>query len=385
MALQLQTFSQWTNQFAAAVQATTSALVNFATGTVLNAIGEANASIALWFQWLLLQTLALTRASTSVGSSLDTWCADFGFTRLAATAATGSVTFARFTATNSALVLPYYSATGAVLSTGVVVQTGDGTQQFGVTTNTGNSFWNSGLGGYLIPAATTSAALPVQALTAGTGGNVQANTITLLASAVSGVDTVTNPAAFSNGMAAESDAALRARFILYMASLSKGTGAAIQAAVVSAGQNLTCTVQENVNTLGAFQAANFVVTVDDGSGSPSGATLALVSTAVNAVRPLGVTYTVQGPVDVVAAVSFTLTAAAGYVKANMTAPISAALTAFINALPMGAALPYSRVAQVIYDATPGVANVTALTLNGGTADLGGAPAQCVRAGVITIS
>ncbi len=377
MALQLQTFSGWTNQFAAAVQSSASALLNFAAGTVLQALAQANASVALWFQWLLLQLLARTRASTSTGTDLDSWMTDYSLTRLAAVAATGNVTFSRFTATGTALVVPYFSASGAVNTAGALVQTADGTQQFGVTTNTSSGYWNAGQGGYLIPIATTQAVLPVQALTAGTGGNVQATAISLLASAVPGIDYVSNGVAFSNGVAAESDAALRARFALYMASLSKGTVAALQYAVLSVAQNLTSTVQVGTGTV--------TVTVDDGTGSPSGATIALCSTAVQAVRAAGVMVTVQGPTVITAAVSFTLTAASGYTKANMIPPISTALAAYINALPMGAALPYSRVAQVIYDATPGVANVTALTLNAATADLGGGAAQCVRAGAITVS
>ena len=375
--LQLQTFAQWTNQFAAAVQSAASSLTNFASGTILLALAQANASVALWFQWLLLMVLSITRAATSTGTYLDTWMADFDFTRLGATYATGSVTFERFTPTNSALIVPYYNAAGGVNATGALVQTTDGTQQFGVTTLTTNSYWNAQQGGYLIPANTGSATLPVQALNIGTQGNVAAGAVALLASGISGVDTCTNASAFTNGLAAETDAAFRARFVLYINSMSEGTVAAVENAVLSVQQNLTCTVQPGTGS--------FVVTVDDGTGNPSSATLAAVLAAVGNVYALGITYSVQGPTEIVAAVAFTLTAASGYTKANMIPVIATALTAYINALPMGAALPYSRVAQVIYDATPGVANVTGLTLNGLTADLGGSHAQCVRAGAITIS
>ena len=46
-------------------------------------------------------------------------------------------------------------------------------------------------------------------------GNVLANTITSMGQGVPGVDTVTNAIAFTNGVDAESDAAYKARFVLY--------------------------------------------------------------------------------------------------------------------------------------------------------------------------
>jgi hypothetical protein len=94
---------------------------------------------------------------------------------------------------------------------------------------------------------------------------------------------------------------------------------------------------------------------------------------------------VQAPTVVTAAVAFTLTMQVGYSKPAAIPVIQAAVAAHINAMPMGAALPYSRLPQVIYDATAGVANVTALLLNSGAADLGGATTQVVRAGSVTIA
>ena len=113
--------------------------------------------------------------------------------------------------------------------------------------------------------------------------------------------------------------------------------------------------------------------------------LAPLTAAIVPVIGLGYTFTVQGPSCITANVGFTLTAAPGYVKGNLLAPAETAVTAFINALPMGAALPWSRLAQVVYDSTPGVGNVTGMLANAGTADLGGGTAQVVRAGTVTAS
>ena len=62
--------------------------------------------------------------------------ADYRFTRLAAVASSGQVTFARFTPTQK-----------AVVPIGATVQSADGTQTFTVTVDTTNSAYNAGLGG----------------------------------------------------------------------------------------------------------------------------------------------------------------------------------------------------------------------------------------------
>ena len=104
MQLQLQTFSRLVSAAAAAVQGSAKQLIDLTVGSTLRALLEASASVGLWMQWLILQVMQMTRAATSTGADLDSWVADFGVTRLPAVATTGSVTFSRFTPTNSALV-----------------------------------------------------------------------------------------------------------------------------------------------------------------------------------------------------------------------------------------------------------------------------------------
>ncbi len=374
MALSLQSFNAWTQQQAAAIQASASQALNFTTGSVLRAIVEANASVALWFQWLLLQLLALTRAATSSGSDLDTWMADFSLTRLSAVAATGSVTFSRFSTGTAALIVP-----------GAGVKTADGTQFFTVTTDTTNGAWSASLGGYSVGSSTTSVTVPVVATVAGTGGNVAAGSISVLTTSISGIDTVTNATALTNGVAAETDTALRTRFATYINTRARGTLLAIGNAIAGVQQGLTYSISENVTSGGAYSPGNFVVYVDDGSGSPSTSLKALVYAAVDAVRPIGTTFAVFGPTVVTANVAATITTASGYVHGNLTGPAQIAVTAYINALPMGSALPYSRLAQIIYDTSSGITNVTGITINSATADVGGTTGTVVRAGTVTVS
>jgi hypothetical protein len=68
-------------------------------------------------------------------------------------------------------------------------------------------------------------------------------------------------------------------------------------------------------------------------------------------------------------ISLGVTAQLGYDHGAVAAAVGSAVTGFINALPIGAPLPWSRLAQIAYDASPLVTNVTGVTLNGTSADL----------------
>ena len=61
------------------------------------------------------------------------------------------------------------------------------------------------------------------------------------------------------------------------------------------------------------------------------------------------------------------------------------LEPFVDALPIGAPLPWSRIAQLAYDASPQVANVTAVLLNGATADLTPPPSGVIKAAPVTVN
>ena len=360
MALSFQNFTSLVQNSAAALQGACSSLVDLTVGSTLRALLEANASIALWLQWLLAILMNRQRLATSTGVDVDSFIADYGMYRLPAVAATGNVTFARFTASSAATV-----------AVGATVITGDGSQPFTVVANTTNTYWNTAANGYIIPAGTTSAILPVAAVNSGTQGNVLAGAISLLGTALSGVDTVTNANATTGGVDPESDASVIARFPLFIANLARATQAAVAAAIASVQQGLTYSIAPNAATNGAYDPGNFVVTIDDGSGAPSSGLQATVYAAVDAVRPIGSTFAVQPPTVVNAAIVLTLSVATGITKANVIGTVAAAISAYVNALPIGATLPYSIIGKLAYDALPAgqVTNVSAITINSATADL----------------
>lgn len=373
MALQTQDFVTLVRNQVTAVQGYASVLVDTRVGSILRAILEANAAVVIWLQSLIVQVLAITRAATSSGSDLDSWVADYGMTRLAATYASGQVTFSRFTATQQ-----------VVVPIGAAVQTGDGSQQYSVVVDATNPAYNAGLGGYVMAAGVASVTVPVIATVAGAAGNVIAGSVTTITGAIAGVDTVTNAAGFVNGADAESDPALRTRFIAYVRSLSKATKDAVGYAITSLQQGVTYSLVENETYAGSVQMGYFYVVVDDGTGAPTGTFLSTVYNAVDAVRPLTVSFGVFAPVVVNAAVVMTVTIAAGYDAAATRTLVSNAVKAYINSLSLGQPLRYSRLAQIAYDASPGVTNVTGVTLNGGTSDLTATAKQVIKWSSVTV-
>jgi hypothetical protein len=110
-----------------------------------------------------------------------------------------------------------------------------------------------------------------------------------------------------------------------------------------------------------------------------------VAAALDAVRPLSVSFNVYPPVLQPANVSATIGIASGYDPVATRAAVSNAVTNYVGSLPLGASLPYSKLIQVAWEASPGVANVSAALLNGGTADIAGNVRQSIRAGAITLS
>jgi len=368
MQLRLQDFATVVAGAAAAVQGASRALVDLSVGSVLRAVLEANASLALWLQWLIVQVHSMTRAATSEGADLDTWMGDFALARLPAVAASGQVRFARFATTDSASV-----------PVGTLVRTADAAQGFVVSADAGHPAWVAAPPGYAMGAGVGSVLVPVVAEAAGAAGNVLAGRISLIADALAGVDTVANENPLLGGLDAESDAALRLRFRDYLASRSRATPVAVGHAVASLRQGLRHSIAEGIGT-GAF-----VVTVDDGSGAPSADLLEAAAAAIEAVRPVGTSFAVQPPVAHLADVAMTVVTAADAVHVDVAAAAQAAVTAHIAGLGIGDALAWSRLAQLAYGASAAVVNVTGVLLNGGTADLSPGAAGVARPGSIVVS
>lgn len=382
--LNTKSFAQLVQGFAAAMQArVSSVIVSFSTGSIWRAANEADAGNALWLQALIAQVLAVTRATSSNGIDLDTWCVQFmpalpntisatlpnGTPRLQATFGTTQVTFSRNTVSTTAPFIPV----------GATVKTSDGSQTFAVYADATNSAYSAVLGGYTLPANVQTVNVPVRALVAGTIANVGAGAISLIASQITGIDTVTNATAVSNAVDFESDAALRARFALFIQQLSKATEAAITFAIQSIQVGLQVAIHEQADVGGALDYGMVTIYVDDGSGAISGALVTAANAAATAVRAAGVRLGVYAAATLTANYSMTIANALGFTHSAVIAAVAAAVNSFINSTGLENTLHYSQIAAIAYG-VPGVTNVTGLLLNGGTADLVAAAGQTIKVG-----
>ena len=372
--LQIKSFQQLVQDQVSAIQGGSSSLVDLSIGSILRSVVEAYAAVAMWIQSMILQVLAVTRAATSTGSDLDSWVGDYGLSRMPAGFATGQVTFSRFTYTAQAFV-----------TVGDIVQNSDGSQQYAVTADTSNINYSATNNGYTLAAGTQSINVPVQAVTAGTGANAVIGGINAIAQSMPSIDTVSNAMAFTNGSDAESDTALRSRFIAYISSLSKATKGAVGYAVTGLQSGLSYLLVENQQLDGTPKLGYFYLVVDDGTGYPSSTLLSSVYNAVDAVRPLTSTFGVFAPVVVTANISMTIVNDSAYTHSTVTQIVNTAIKNYINNLGLGNSLINSRLVQVAYEASAGVANVSNVQINGSSSDMTASPLNSIKAGTVTVN
>ncbi|WP_024716720.1 baseplate J/gp47 family protein [Gluconobacter oxydans] len=372
MALSLRSFAQITSGAVTAAQAASTTLLDLSTGTAGLAILESVSGVGLWLQYVALQILTRNRLSTSQGTDVDSFIADFGFSRSAGNAATGTVTFTSFTP----------SLTSATIVPGVTVRTVAGIT-YDVTEDSANTAWDATAGGYVRQAGVSSITVPVTCETSGTAGNVGIGAICLLGTAISGIDTVTNAAALTNGSDAQTDAEVRADFPSWIASLGRGTLAAIIAAVERIGTDIQCDGIENYDSAGDWDPGNITIYVDDGSGDVSDTILTEAYTIADQYRASPVSIQVVRPTVVRPAVAMVLTLTSGASASTVEGAVTADISSYFNGLAIGDGAVYTQIIQIIYAASTSISSVSGVTLNGGTSDITGVAGVAIRAGAVT--
>jgi len=372
MALSLRSFTTTVSTAVTAAQGAASSLLDLSVGTPGRAILEATSGMGLWLQSLALQILTRNRLSTSEGEDVDSFIADFGLTREPGVAATGSVLCSSFSPATASATIPV----GALVLTISNVS-------YSVVADSTNAAWNNAANGYIRPAGSQSLALPVQCTQTGTIGNASTGAICLLGTAVSGIDTVTNPAAFTNGGDGQTDAAVRAGFITWLSTLNRATLSAIEGAVEAIATNIMAQGIENSDAAGNSLPGNIVFYVDDGSGAISDVLIAQAYAVANEYRASPVSVQVVRPTIVSPTVSMTLTLAPNSNAASIEALITAAISSYFNALDIGEGAVYSRLSVLAYGASPSVTSISNLLLDGGTSDIAGAAGVAIRAGAVS--
>ena len=374
MNLNLKGFPQLIEDMGAALQKSATNLVDISVGSVVRAIFEANASVVLWLQWLILQVLQTTRASTSSGTDLDSWMMDFGLTRLSATSSTGVVTFSRY-ATN----LP------ATIPAGIFVKTADGSLSFAVAPDASLSIWQPATSGYVLPSGVASADLPVVCTAAGAVGNVLSGMISVIASSLPGIDQVSNAKPLSNGADADTDQAFRGRFQGYLASRSRATLTAVRSAIANVRQDLDVAIRENADPTGTPRMGSFLVIVDDGTDYPSIEMLSSVASAVESVRPIGTIFSVVAPKVLIVNVALTVEFVTAQATTLGIPDIKNRISVYLDSLPIGRTASITRIAQNAYLGGAEIVNITGIQLNGGLSDIVPAPLTVIKAGQVVVT
>lgn len=353
---------------------------------VVPALQDGDAILALFKavsgQLVFLQALAqlanqVARAQTSNGADLDSFMAQFQFTRLPATFNTGQVTFGKLSPSTSNVTIP----------AGSIVQTPGGAAQYQVVADTSQPTWNGPLNAYVMAAGQTSLTATVQATVAGTPVAVAAGALTQIASSLPGIDTVTNGAAINNGLDAELDPAFRARFVQFLAGLAKATSAAILAAINGVQQGLTTSLLENVNVALTTQLGAFVAVIDDGSGNPPAALLTTIFNAVNAVRGFTIQPAVIGVTKIIPTVQLNIRVAPGFVAATVQAAVQAAVVSYTNTIEQNAGFLFISGIEGAATAVPGCAAVQPgqTKINSANTDLALTAVQVPRIGAAQVS
>ncbi len=395
-----QSFSTWLQSFAAGVQGRAQQLIDFGIGSVLRSIGEGISAVALWLQTQSLLVMQAARLSTAVGIDVDTFTVDFmpavpgsvtaalpnGSPRLQNSAATGLLTYGRLSAGSNSIFIP----------NGSINQTTDGTQQFQVVADTSIGAYSSVLGGYTLAGGATTVSVLVQSITPnpatglpGSNGNIAGGALTASQSTIAGIDYVVNAAAYTNGVDAESDTALKARFPLYILGLSRGNLYGAESALANLNVSITYEIVDGYSYGGVAQPGYYYAVVDDGSGSPPSSFLNTAAAALQANKPLGVQFAVFAPTLTTINVSLIIATLPGYVHANVVAAVQVALAASLTGLGLGAGLDIYQVAAWAL-AVPGVApsGISGLTVNslsGDAAAIAGNPQVRLMPGVIAVS
>ena len=374
MTLPIQTFDNIVDNQAAAMKANSPVILDFENGSVIKALIEANAANSIWLQALATSLQAVTRLSTSSGNDVDTFIADFGFSRQQGTNAFGNITFSRFTSTVQ-----------GVVPVGTIVSDSTNNLTFIVTLNTELGSYDPVLNAYVAPINTATLQVPCVCQTVGLIGNVIIGAIDTInaPNTTPGFDSVTNESALTGGTDQWSDTVTKQEFLLYINSLSRATLQAIQFAVstINIGTEHVAryNIVENVNESGSPQLGYFYVVIDNGTGNVCSDDLVdAVSANVELYRGLTIQYNVDkaGFIAITISVSVNLISNPTESNATITANIKAALTAYSLSIPFNQPFLYNMIGQVVLASDPNILNIPSTlgnnpTLNSSNSDIAG--------------
>ncbi|MEW5321346.1 baseplate J/gp47 family protein [Geobacillus thermoleovorans] len=274
---------------------------------------------------------------------------------------------------------PAQKASGTVVFTGLSgtlipantrISTDDSTPIFFYTT-----------GDATIPENGTVSVL-VEAEIAGSSGNVLANTITVLVDVIDGVESVTNPQVFENGVDEESDESLLARYYERIRKpITSGNIAHYRQWALEVAGVGDAKVYPVWNGPGTVK----VVLLGTDKTAPAQSVIDEVATHIENVRPIGATVTVVGATEVPINVSATLTLVAGKTLADAQTEFEPLLIEYLQSLAfVDPVVRYTRVASLLLDC-PSVIDYSNLTVNGSSTNVMVAEGEVAVKGTVTFS
>ena len=355
------------------VRATTNKVTDFNRGSVIRTMLEATAAE---IEELYLQMYLGTKEAIPV-SVFTT----FGFNRQAAESAGGTIRFSTGGSLASS-VIP--------IPLGTVVRVPGTSLTYATTVASSIAIGNSYVD------------VLVAAQASGLAGNVGADLITELVTPVAGVASVTNPSPFVNGRDVETDDERRVRFQGYIASLARGTKAAITYGAK------TVTLTDSFGVITEYVAhANVVepwvadsaqpislvrVYVHNGASATSGTLVTRCQqvidgyydggTAVPGWKAAGVQCIVSAASDQAVNVTGTVTIASGYSSVDVLAACTNAVKDYLQGMAVGEDVRLSELVAIIRRDVEGAFNVT---LSAPTGDVAVADNAKAISGTVTLS
>jgi uncharacterized phage protein gp47/JayE len=310
--------------------------------------GISPAAIELALAYIELdRVIKLGFAQTTYGQYLDYRAGEHGLTRKPAVKATGQITIT--------------GSPGTTVPLGSIFATGNGVQ-FATTAA-------------VTLDATGSGIASIEAVTAGSAGNVPAGTITAIPVGIPGVTSVTNASPTTGGIDTESDADLLVR-LLEKVQLPATSG------------NLAHYLQWAKEVTGIGDAKAFpiwngagtvkVVVIDSNKQPVDAATVQSVASHIESVRPIGATVTVESATGLNINVSATVVLDTGAVLADVQVDFESALVDYLKEIAFRQNyVSYAKVGSLLLD-TAGVLDYSNLLLNGGAANVsvGDTAANC---------
>jgi len=285
---------------------------SFSPGYMVDTQAGLAAAIAEEVARIAVELHVRTFLGTASGEDLDKLASDhFGLVRQAGAPGVGAVRFSRPSAAFGTVLIP----------AGTVLETADGTR-FILTSE---------------PLLTgTQIDADARGEVVGESGNVDAATITSIVSALAdGSIVVTNPAEFSGGIGAESDAAFRDRIIDYLRTLRRGTRLALQVGALSVAGVVAAAVDET-----AYPPTVYIA---DTTGSANAALQGLVSDELEDWRAAGVQVNVVGATVVFQDLAITLSFYAGFDTSRSRDAVREVVVAVVNGLTIGETLYRSQI------------------------------------------